>query len=110
MGSYTDKLIEEKGVAGAFIETLNDICTLVENKKEDKDDSKLRTIVHKDGKYYVVDSCFTFDHGYETMVFTSDEKGNVIDWSDLDCEIYNDVNSMKIGHKKMCEKWSDKKE
>lgn len=33
--------------------------------------------------YYYASRCLTFDHGMECMIFSTDEKGNVIDWTDL---------------------------
>lgn len=44
------------------------------------------TIKTKNGRFVVVDACYTLDHGLETMVFTSDEQGNVTSWKDLDAE------------------------
>ena len=38
--------------------------------------------------YVWIDTCFTLDHGWETMVFASDKNGKVLDWMDLDCDIY----------------------
>lgn len=29
----------------------------------------LSNVVYRNGKYYYVSSCYTFDHGYETMIF-----------------------------------------
>ena len=41
---------------------------------------KLSTTVRtKGGQYVWVDTCFTLDHGFETMVFPCDERGNVTD-------------------------------
>lgn len=62
-----------------------------------------------DGSYVVVDSCFAYDIlQYETMVFESDSKGNIIDWTVLDVERYDTVQEMRIGHKAMCKKWRKK--
>lgn len=33
--------------------------------------------------YYYASRCLTFDHGMQCMIFSTDEKGNVIDWTDL---------------------------
>ena len=35
----------------------------------------LTDVVELDGKFYYIDSCYAFDHGYETMVFPCDSKG-----------------------------------
>ena len=58
----------------------------------------LSDIVKFNGNYYYVDSCYTLDHGYETMVFACDSNGNVTDWSDLYCERYDTRAEMKLGH------------
>ena len=50
---------------------------------------KKSTIVKTKTKGYVwIDTCYTVDHGWETMVFASDKNGNVSNWMDLDCDIY----------------------
>ena len=43
----------------------------------------LTDIVEIKGKYYYVDSCFTFDNSYETMVFPCTPNGTVTNWMDL---------------------------
>lgn len=69
----------------------------------------IRTLVPLgDGRYVAVDSCYTKDHGYETMVFESDSEGTIIDWTDLDVELYETVDEMMTGHKDMCKKWRAK--
>lgn len=55
-------------------------------------------IVYTDNKYYYVDSRFTLDNGFETMVFICNEFGQVLSWKDLYAEWYTDVNEMYIGH------------
>lgn len=47
----------------------------------------------------------TYDHGLETMVFASDEQGNVKRWMDLDVETYGTPEEAEKGHKQMIEKW-----
>ena len=59
----------------------------------------LTNIVEYKGNYYYIDSCYTLDCGYETMVFPCDEKGNVTDWGDLYCERYSTQAEMEAGHK-----------
>jgi len=47
---------------------------------------KLRNVVNtRNHGYVAIDTCYTFDHGFETMVFKCDKNGNIIDWSDLRC-------------------------
>lgn len=43
--------------------------------------------------YVWIDTCDTFDRGWETMVFRCDENGNVLDWMDLDSELYINENN-----------------
>lgn len=53
----------------------------------------------------VVDSCDTFDVGYETMVFPCDNNGNITNFLDLDRRIYDTEEEMKKGHYEMIGKW-----
>lgn len=69
---------------------------------------KLSTTVRtKGGQYVWVDTCFTLDHGFETMVFPCDEQGNVTDWGDLDMNLYPNAESAKMGHELTCKVWAD---
>lgn len=69
-----------------------------------KDTTKLSTTVKMpNGKYVFIDSCYTLDHGYETMAFESDENGNVLDWMDIYSDLYDSVEEMKEGHERVCE-------
>lgn len=67
------------------------------------------TIKTKNGRFVVVDTCYTLDHGLETMVFTSDEQGNVTSWTDLDAETYSTPEEAEEGHRQMIEKWKESK-
>ena len=62
---------------------------------------KLTHIVKSNGKYYLVDSCYTFDQGCETMVFRCDSKGNVKNWRDLFAAHYQSESEMQQGHMKI---------
>lgn len=69
---------------------------------------KKSTIVKTRTMGYVwIDTCFTLDHGWETMVFASDKNGKVLDWMDLDCDIYATESQASEGHDEMVEKWKD---
>ena len=57
--------------------------------------------------YVLVDTCYTLDHGWETMVFASDKNGNVSNWSDLDCDVYATNFQASDGHDEMIEKWKN---
>ena len=59
------------------------------------------------GQYVWIDTCYTLDHGWETMVFESDENGNVISWWDLDSDHYMSEAEAAVGHGCMVEKWQN---
>lgn len=65
------------------------------------------TVKTKSGHYVWVDTCWTFDHGYETMVFPCDERGNVTDWGDLDMSLYPSEAAAEAGHQLTCMAWED---
>lgn len=52
------------------------------------------------------DSRYTFDAGYETMVFPCDENGNVTSWGDLYVEHYITQEQMNVRHKEIAENLS----
>lgn len=69
---------------------------------------KKSTIVKtKTRGYVLVDTCYTLDRGWETMVFASDKNGNVSNWSDLDCDVYATNFQASDGHEEMIEKWKN---
>lgn len=68
---------------------------------------KSTTVKTRTMGYVWIDTCFTLDHGWETMVFASDRSGNVLDWMDLDCDIYATELQASEGHDEMVEKWKD---
>ena len=63
--------------------------------------TKLSDVVEHKGNYYFVDSCYTLDHGYETMIFPCDKNGNVTNWGDLYCDIYDTESEMVCAHNKI---------
>ena len=57
---------------------------------------KLRNVVNtRNHGYVAIDTCYTFDHGFETMVFKCDKNGNIIDWSDLDVDMYDNAENSR---------------
>lgn len=69
----------------------------------------MRDIVKtKGGEFVYIDTCFTLDHGWETMVFACTENGDVVSWVDLDAEWYNSEEEAIDGHKNMVERWKQK--
>lgn len=70
---------------------------------------KLRGVVKtRNHGHVAIDTCYTLDHGFETMVFKCDKNGNIIDWSDLDADVYDNSEEAKEGHKEMIKKWKNK--
>ena len=63
----------------------------------------LTDIVEIKGKYYYVDSCFTFDNSYETMVFPCTPNGTVTNWMHLYARWYKTSIDMRNGHKEIVE-------
>lgn len=68
---------------------------------------KSSTVKLLGGQYVWIDTCYTLDHGWETMVFESDENGNVISWYDLDSDRYMSETQASAGHDRMVEKWKN---
>ena len=67
---------------------------------------KGRTVVKsKQYNYVAVDTCYTFDRGWETMVFPCDKNGNILSWLDLDAMLYSSRQEAAIGHVEMVNKW-----
>lgn len=51
------------------------------------------------GRYYYVDTSWTFDHGPETMVFEYDIRHkNVKNWSELYCRLYDNMDDAYKTH------------
>lgn len=68
---------------------------------------KSTTVKTRTKGYVWIDTCYTFDRGWETMVFRCDKNGKVLDWMDLDCDIYVTESQASEGHDEMVEKWKD---
>ena len=62
---------------------------------------KLTHIIKSNGKYYLVDSCYTWDCGYETMIFRCNSKGNVKNWRELFVARYQSESEMQQRHMKI---------
>lgn len=70
-----------------------------------------RDVVLSSNGYVLIDTRYTFDDFFETMVFRCDKDGNITkeeDWLEIDCERYPSAKEMNDGHKRMIEKWSIK--
>ena len=69
-----------------------------------------RTLISNGKSHYIIDTCFTFDNGNESMVFSCDDTGENIYWEDLDSEDGFTSSEMKNEHEKMVERWMKKLE
>lgn len=69
---------------------------------------KLTNLVKTSNGYVLIDTCFTLDHGWETMVFECDENGKVNKWLELDVDRYGSQVAAENGHWQMVEKWKRK--
>ena len=72
------------------------------------DNKSSTVIITRSGQYVLIDTCWTLDHGYETMVFECDPNGRVTSWSDLDVAWYHSKEEADIGHANMINKWLKK--
>ncbi len=68
--------------------------SLKERRKQEEKGEVLRNTIDN----YIVDSCWTFDSGYETAIWTKEKQHVVI------VEHYDTKEKMAEGHKKWCEK------
>ena len=58
-------------------------------------------IVRIGDEYFYVDSCYSYDRGFETMVFACEKNGGdfeVTSWSELYEEYYNSSDKMRSRH------------
>ena len=60
------------------------------------------------GEFVYISTCFTLDHGWETMVFACNDNGEVTCWADLDAEWYDTEEQASDGHKIMIDRWKQK--
>ena len=59
-------------------------------------------VLHGNGKYFLVDTANTPDHGPETMVFSYDKKTETVTkWSDLYAEWYGSMNDALLKHEEI---------
>jgi len=63
------------------------------------------TVQEPNGNYVWIDTRYTADHGWETMVFKCDAEGNVSDWNELDCDRYSNEEEARAGHQQMVSRW-----
>ena len=65
--------------------------------------TRLQTVVKE--HWVLVDSIYTLDAGFETMVFPCDAKGKVTDWGELQVKRYDTYEQMKQGHEGIVKTW-----
>lgn len=75
------------------------------NKEMTYDKQKKHTTAN--GKYFISTN-LTWDHGWETMVFSRNPDNGDIDYCELDVDRYNDENEAYQGHDIMIQKWEAK--
>ena len=59
------------------------------------------------GKYFISTND-TFDHGWETMVFSRNPQNGDIDYGELDVDHYDSQEEAYDGHDRMIAKWENK--
>lgn len=99
--------VEDKYTGYWYVSIDQQMKTAFDWKKEELKMKKSTTIKTKTRGYVWIDTCFTLDHGWETMVFSCDENGNVSSWLDLDYDIYATESQASEGHEEMIEKWKN---
>lgn len=67
----------------------------------------LRDVVEAKGKYFLVDSRYTFDCGLETMVFPCNQHGEVTCWSEIYSKWHRDYAEMSLWHHQLCKSLKD---
>lgn len=68
---------------------------------------KSTTVKTRTRGYVWIDTCYTLDYRWETIVFASDENGNVSSRMNLDRDIYATESQASDGHEEMVEKWKN---
>ena len=67
-----------------------------------------RNVVESSRGPVLIDTRYTFDGYYETMVFKCDKNGAVDNWIELDVDRYPSIMEMRDGHQRMIGKWTAK--
>lgn len=69
----------------------------------------LDTVPHEAGWVTVSTVHLAYVGGYETMVFETDESGEPFSMLELDADVYQTKEEALLGHKRMMERWANKK-
>ena len=59
-----------------------------------------------DNQFVLVDTTQMIDGSFETLVFSCNEEGNILDFKDLDCDSYTLEEEAMCGHQRMIENWT----
>ena len=62
-----------------------------------------KTIIERDGAFYLVSTTDVLFSGWETLVFPCRRDGEVTDWCELDGYRYGDQQEATAGHKRFVE-------
>lgn len=72
-----------------------------------KKQNSLKAILDQgDNQFVLVDTTQMIDGSFETLVFSCDEEGNILDFKDLDCDSYTLEEEAMCGHQRMIENWT----
>lgn len=72
-----------------------------------KKQNSLKAILDQgDNQFVLVDTTQMIDGSFETLVFSCDEEGNILDFKDLDCDSYTLKEEAMCGHQRMIENWT----
>ena len=69
---------------------------------------QIKTVIQRNGKFFLVSTNDTFDCGLETMIFASEPTGKVTDWQELYCDLHTTIESAITGHRLACETFQPK--
>jgi len=59
----------------------------------------------RNGKFVLIDTRWTIDAGWETMVFSANKNGEVTNGLDFDCVQYGSKEEAAVGHTEIINKW-----
>lgn len=72
-----------------------------------KKQNSLKAILDQgDNQFVLVDTTQMIDGSFESLVFSCDEEGNILDFKDLDCDSYTLEEEAMCGHQRMIENWT----
>lgn len=75
---------------------------VIRNLETGREDQTRTLVKHEVGKFYVVDSCDTPDHGWETIVVPAIRTGEVKDWRSKFLENFATKEEMMKKHTQLC--------